>query len=180
MKIVNFIVFFTLLSIVCNSQEWYVYTDLGNTFKLKFPGKPEIMRLNSGYGMDNTVILQYLPTENFDFSTTNSLTVMYISNEKLKDIYSDNQKFEFLESHALITVGLIGNVLKSEKLDYLGYPCISIEGQITQAVNEPYPPIYIKSFIIGDKMYQLGVSCSYENKDNPLIEYFFDSFEIIE
>ena len=163
------------------TQNWVTYTDKANSFQIEFPGEPNVTHMKSGFGIDSTQIIQYFPSDYNKESTANSLTVMFLSNEIVKPDFNEAQQYEILKKYASITIQMVGKVLETDNILMAGYPGIFIKGEITQAVNkEPYPPVFVKACLVDKKLYLLRITCSAENKENPLIEKFFNSFKLIE
>ncbi len=168
-----------MLCLNCNSQEWITYSSPDHTFTIKFPGQPEVMNLDSNFGIDSTQIFQYFQMDSLD-SYVYMLTILYLSDEIIKPEFNEEKRFEVLQRYSAIQIGLTGRVINTERISLSGYPGIYIEGEITQAVNkEPYPPKLLKSYLVENKLYILQVSCSFENKKSSLIEYFFKSFNLL-
>lgn len=174
---------FFIICLFSSISEWKTYTAKDGSFRIKFPGQPKEMNMNSGFGVDQTLILQY-----FSFDTTNHdegaaflLTIMSLSDEILKPEFNDTQRFEVLRKYSLTTIQMIGEVLETDNISISGYPGIFIKGEIRQAVNkEPYPPIFVKSYLVENKLYILKVTASLKFAKNKIHETFFDSFELLE
>jgi len=174
-------VLFIVLSffhITCSSSDWITYRGKDNTFTIKFPGQPKEMNLKSGFGIDSTKILTYMDmTEEYNYN----LTIMYPSEEILKPQFNDEQRFEILKKYSTITIDLIGKIVNTERIFLSGYPGIFVTGEIAQAVNEgPYPPLFVKSYLVKNRIYILRVSCSFKNRESKGKDVFFDSFELIQ
>nr|WP_319266521.1 hypothetical protein [uncultured Draconibacterium sp.] len=161
------------------SQDWFTYEDPGKAFKIEFPGEPMVIDMPAGFGMDSTRIIQYFPTEDFENAVLTTLTVMYMSEEILKPELNETSRFEVLENYAAVTLKMTGEVLESDTISLSGFPGVFIKGRITQAVNdENYPPVFIKSYLVGNTIYILKITFSPKQKDLSKMDYFFKSFEL--
>ena len=179
MKSIYILLTLLLLCANCYSQEWYVYNDPGNACKIEFPDEPSVINIPAGFGLDSTKVVQYLPHENFENAIVASLTIMYMSEEILDPSLDETKRFEVLKKYSVISIKMIGEVVESENISLSGFPGIFIKGRITQAVNdENYPPLYIKSYLIGNTVYILQVACSTELLNSDSIDFFFNSFQL--
>lgn len=151
---------------------------INGDFRIMFPGQPKEMNMKSGFGIDSTKNLTYMDmTEEYMYN----LTIMYPSEEILKPQFNDEQRFEVLKKYSTISINLIGKIVNTERIFLSGYPGIFVTGKITQAVNEgSYPPVFVKSYLVNNRIYILRVSCSLKNEENQLKDIFFNSFELIQ
>ena len=107
------------------------------------------------------------------------LTVHDVSKVRLKPEFNEEKRFEVLKGLATTSIGLIGSILSTEKIILKGSPGIFVKGEITQGVKEPpYSPVFVKAYLVTNRIYQLEFMCKPGKKDNPEIERFFNSFEL--
>ena len=166
------IIFFSVNNI---TAQWIDYITQDSCFRIQFPGQPQVMNLKSGYGIDSTQIYSYSDTQgNYYYS----LTVFHVSKERFHPESNEEKRFELLKGLATASIGLVGNILSTEKITLQGYPGIFVTGETTQGIKEPYPPVFVKSYLVENRIYQLMVPCSHENKENKEKDIFFNSFEL--
>lgn len=174
---------FFILCLFSTISEWITYTAKDGSFKIRFPDQPKEMSMNSGFGIDQTQILQCFSFDNNnpDEGAAFSLTISSLSDEILKPDFNDEQRFEVIKKYATTIVTLTGEITETTKITFSGYPGIFIREKIKQAVNEgPYPPIFVKSYLVKNKLYTLKVSASPKFVENNVQDTFFDSFELLE
>lgn len=178
MKNFIFTLFITCCCFTTVTAQWLTYTSPNHTFKIQFPGQPKIMNMGPSYGMDSTKIFQYFQMDSTD-SFVYMLNVQYASNKLFKPELNEQQRYEIFKGFGEAGIGLIGKILQTEKISFKGYPGVFIKGEITQATKAPFPPIFVKSFLVENRIYTLTVTCDTKNKEDPAIDRFFESFEIL-
>lgn len=162
--------------------EWETYTGKDNTFSIKFPGKPDVIEMGPNSGINRTQIIALMQIDELNPITNSyayNLTIMDLSNEILKPNSTESQKSEVLERYSTVTIGLMGEILSTEKISISGFPGIYLKARMTQSVNDGnYPPVFMKSYLVENKIYQLRINCPPGKKEYPNIDQFFDSFEL--
>ncbi len=166
-------------ALVCISfmnADWITYTGKDGLFKIKFPGQPKELTSAPRYGNLGSMLISFNPEKNTDENLVYWLNVTDYPEDKIS---SDKDKQEqFLTTQASVLIMMIGKVLSEEDTELNGFKGKFLTGEILSPPAELHNPVYVKAFLVKNRVFQLMVSCKPDKKDNPFIKAFFDSFEI--
>lgn len=175
------ILWFALLALVCcafTEPDWIVFLSHDGSFKVSFPHEPEVYKhvVSGGLEPIKSRLIKYDVGKFKD------------ANQSYQLIYSDycdtivNSDFKTRISDTFIKNAIFamrdeikGRIISIEPIEYEGYPArhvhMTFDGK--NALN-------MKMYLVKSRLYVIRVICDIVNDNNPEIEKFFNSFQLIE
>lgn len=178
MKAIGLIFIFTILLPVAGQNGWVIYTGENGEFELSFPKQPTVQYLGANYGTLGGTIVSYTPIDSIGSSNQYVLMVSEYPPDTINSRLDVNIQKVILRIKASAMIGMIGKVISEEYVMLNEFVGISMVGEILKPPSAAHGLIYIKAFLVNNKVYLMMVTCKAEGKGNPLINQFFDSFKI--
>ena len=180
MKKLSLIVSFFALMTLCSfaTGEWIVFLSHDSKFKISFPQEPEVLKhvVDSGVIPMKSRLIKYdvgkFKDENQSYQIIYSDYPDSIVNSDFKTRITDT----FLKDIIFTERDRIkGRIISIEDINYNEYP-----GRHIHYTFDSKNALNMKIFLIKSRLYMLRVICDITNDNNPAMERFFNSFEVLE
>jgi hypothetical protein len=160
------------------ATEWIVFLSHDGTFKMSFPHEPEVLKhvVDSGIIPIRSRLVKYdvgkYKNENQSYQLIYSDYNDTIVNSEFKTKITDT----FLKKVIFdIRDNLKGRIISIEDINYKEYP-----GKHVHITFDSKNALNMKMYLIKSRLYMLRIICDITNDNNPDIDKFFDSFELID
>ncbi len=180
MKSVKYVVALVCLVVCCSfvSTDWIVFLSHDGTFKISFPHEPEVLKhiVDSGVIPTKSRLVKYdvgkFKDENQSYQLIYSDYPDSIVNSDFKTRITDT----FLKNIIFTERDMIkGRIISIEEIKYRDFP-----GRHIHFTFGGKNALNMKIFLVHSRLYMLKIVCDITNDNNPAIEQFFSSFEVID
>jgi hypothetical protein len=163
-----------------STEEWLTFSNIENTFEIKIPAEPEkqIKTENTPNGPIEIILYMHETKlgkdDNLIYSIAHTKYPQHFINSEL----SSPQQIEQFFSHTISgTVNGVRGKLKSEtNLTYGLFPGKEFSVDFQNGMAE----IKYHFYLVQNTLYMLQVITATQNKGNQAIDYFFNSFKLLE
>ena len=172
--ILGIIIFFCSFS----TADWIVFLSHDGSFKVSFPHEPEVLKhiVDTGLIPIKSRLIKYDVGKYQDDNQSYQLIYSDYEDSLVNSAFKTKITDTFLKNIILATRDkLRGRILSMENIEYKGYP----GRHIHYSYNTKYI-INMKMYLIKSRLYILKVECEKTNDNNPEMDKFFDSFELVE